>query len=245
MFLQMFVSAARAAEEAAPGFTPWEMWVHSGWIAKCVIITLALMVVAAIYTAIERLLAFNKARNQSMRLAAEIVGPLRKNDAGGALKLASDERFKASYLASVLRAGLTELSQRSDEFGLSSARRAVDKSTGEELAKLRRGMTILATVGSTAPFVGLFGTTFGVINAFQGMATAGSGLASISAGISEALITTGVGIGVAVLGVWFYNYFNHRIDKVTEELASSEADFLDWAEKLIVERTEDTREAGK
>jgi len=99
-------------------------------------------------------------------------------------------------------------------------------------------MPILATVGSTAPFVGLFGTTFGVINAFAGMASAGSGLASISAGISEALITTGVGIFVAVLGVWCFNYFTNRIDKVTEELVSSEADFLDWAEKLVQARSD-------
>jgi biopolymer transport protein ExbB/biopolymer transport protein TolQ len=104
-------------------------------------------------------------------------------------------------------------------------------------------MAVLATVGSTAPFVGLFGTTFGVINAFQGMATAGSGLAAISAGISEALITTGVGIGVAVIGVWLFNYYNHRIEKVTEELTSSEADFMDWAEKLLQEQLTD--EAAK
>jgi biopolymer transport protein ExbB/biopolymer transport protein TolQ len=65
------------------------------------------------------------------------------------------------------------------------------------------------------------------------MASAGAGLAAISAGISEALITTGVGIGVAVLGVWAFNYFNHRIAKVTDELNSSEADFIQWASKLV------------
>ena len=91
----------------------------------------------------------------------------------------------------------------------------------EEISKMKRGMTVLATTGSTAPFVGLFGTTFGVINAFQGMATAGAGLAGISAGISEALITTGVGIGVAVWGVWLFNYFTARADKVKDELAAS------------------------
>ena len=98
-------------------------------------------------------------------------------------------------------------------------------------------MSILATVGSTAPFVGLFGTTFGVINAFQGMATAGSGLAAISSGISEALITTGVGIGVAVVGVWVFNYFNGRIEKVTDELFSSEADFMAWAIRSAAPRS--------
>ncbi len=97
--------------------------------------------------------------------------------------------------------------------------------------------------GRVVLVVGLFGTTFGVINAFQGMATAGSGLASISAGISEALITTGVGIGVAVVGVWFFNYFNTRTDKVGDELAEGEQDFMIWAEKLIQDPI--TSEAAK
>jgi biopolymer transport protein ExbB len=108
----------------------------------------------------------------------------------------------------------------------------------EELSKLRKGLAILATTGSTAPFIGLFGTVFGVINAFQGMATAGSGLTAISAGISEALITTGVGIGVAIFGVWLFNYFNGRLEKVTDEMTSSEADFLDWASKLVLKNAE-------
>jgi biopolymer transport protein ExbB/biopolymer transport protein TolQ len=125
------------------------------------------------------------------------------------------------------------MSARLDAHGVKNAQRAVDKAHSEEIAKMKRGMTILATTGSTAPFVGLFGTTFGVINAFQGMATAGSGLASISAGISEALITTGIGIGVAVVGVWMFNYFNQRMDKIRDELNSSESDFMDWAEKQV------------
>lgn len=245
MLLWMLTTAAMA-EEAAPGFTMRDIWNHSGWLARGVIIMLAFMFLATIWTAIERLLAYNRARSQSMMVAAQIVGPMRNNDVAAARKVAGDERFKASYLAALLRAGLAEIEARPGRFGVSAAHRAVDKAVGEELAKLRRGMTILATVGSTAPFVGLFGTTFGVINAFQGMATAGSGLASISAGISEALITTGVGIGVAVWGVWLYNYFTLRLETVTEELASSEADFMDWAEKLTADRDAELQaEAGK
>lgn len=245
MLLWMITTAAMAAEEAAPGFTLRDIWNHSGWLARSVIVMLVFMLLATIWVSIERLIAYNRARNQSMMVAAQIIGPMRNNDIAGAKKIASDERFKASYLAAMLRVGLVEIEARTDRFGISAARRAVDKVVGEELAKLRRGMTILATVGSTAPFVGLFGTTFGVVNAFQGMATAGSGLASISAGISEALITTGVGIFVAVVGVWAYNYFTLRLEKVTDELASSEADFMDWAEKLLVDRAEAQAEAGK
>lgn len=233
MLLMLLVETMAMAEEAGGGFSWAEMWTHAGFIAKGVIVTLVVMLIATIFVAIERFIAFNRARGQSMRLAAEIIGPLQTQDVGGALSLSQDERYKASYLAGLVRAGLTELNERLDREGLDNAKRAVDKAHAEELAKMKRGMTILATVGSTAPFVGLFGTTFGVINAFQGMATAGSGLASISAGISEALITTGVGIGVAVVGVWFFNYFNFRSDKVADELSASEADFLAWSEKLL------------
>jgi biopolymer transport protein ExbB/TolQ len=234
MLLLLIETLAHAQEEAAPGFTLTEIWAHSGAIARIVIAILVLMLVAVFYVTIERLLAFRRARKQSMRLASEIVKPMQSQDVGSALKLASDEQFKAGYLSSLLRSGLKELSDNaSDKFALDNAKRAVAKAHAEELAKLQRGMPILATVGSTAPFVGLFGTTFGVINAFQGMAEAGSGLAAISAGISEALITTGVGIGVAVFGVWLFNYFNNRISKVTDELNSSEADFVQWASKLV------------
>jgi len=231
MLLILLNTMAMAQESG--GFSFGEMWGHAGFIARGVIITLVCMLIATIFTSFERMLAFNRARRQSIALASAIVGPLQAQDLEAALGLCEDETYKASYLGGLLRAGLKELRDRRDGPGLQNAQRAVDKAHYEELAKMKKGMTVLATTGSTAPFVGLFGTTFGVINAFQGMAEEGSGLASISSGISEALITTGVGIGVAVVGVWFFNYFNFRADKVKDELASSEADFVDWAEKLL------------
>jgi biopolymer transport protein ExbB/TolQ len=231
--LLLLVSTTAFAEEAAPGFTLSEMWEHAGGIARGVIITLVFMMLVTLWVTIERFLAFRSARAQSMALAASVVGPLKNNDIDAALKVAKSEDYKASYLGGLLRAGLGEMALRQDHTGVENAERAITKAAAEEIAKIKRGMPILATVGSTAPFVGLLGTTFGVINAFQGMASAGAGLAAISAGISEALITTGVGIGVAVIGVWFFNYFNHRIEKVSEEIASSEADILDWANKLV------------
>lgn len=244
MILWYLTDIALAAEQQASGFTLTEIWQHSGWIARGVILMLIGMMLWSTYTGIDRILAFRRARAQSMALAAEIVGPLRRGDVAAARKLAADDRFKSSYLAGMLKAGLTELEARFDRFGMSNAHRAIEKATNEELSKLKRGMPILATTGSTAPFVGLFGTTMGVVNAFQGMSAGGAGLASVSAGISEALITTGVGIFVAVIGVWMYNYFTQRTEKVAEELASSIADFEDWAEKLMAER-EQAREAGK
>jgi biopolymer transport protein ExbB/TolQ len=236
MILFLLTAVAHAADEPAPGFSLTEIWAHSGTIARVVIVMLTAMFLGTIFTSFERWLAFRRARNQSRALAEAVVKPLNGGDIDSALTMAGSEEYKASYLAALLKAGLKELAARVDRFGLENARRAVDKAHGEEIAKMKRGMTILATVGSTAPFVGLFGTTFGVINAFQGMASAGAGLASISAGISEALITTGVGIGVAVIGVWAFNYFNARADKVSDEIRSSDADFMDWAEKLVQSR---------
>jgi biopolymer transport protein ExbB/biopolymer transport protein TolQ len=233
MFL-LLIEVAALAQEPAPGFTMAEIWQHSGGIARTVIVILAVMLIATMVVAVDRWLAFRRARNQSIRLRNEIVGALQQGDVATARRIADDEQFKSGYLTSLLRAGLRELDDSgSDRFALDNAKRAVSKAYAEEMAKLQRGMTVLATTGSTAPFVGLFGTTFGVINAFQGMAEAGAGLAAISAGISEALITTGVGIGVAVFGVWLYNYFNFRIQKVQDELNSSEADFVQWAAKLV------------
>ena len=97
------------------------------------------------------------------------------------------------------------------------------------LADLKRGLSGLATIGSTAPFVGLFGTTFGIINAFSGMALTGSGgIAAISAGIAEALITTAFGLFVAVPAVWAYNYFAGKVEGFNVEMDNSSSELLDY-----------------
>lgn len=235
MLLMLLELAAQASEEAGghASFGPMEFWAAAGREARAVIVTLAGLSLICLLVWIERLIAFSRARRQSIRVAAEVVGPLQAGDVQGALNIASDEKYKASYLAAVLAAGLKEIVEHPDEFGVENAERAVEKAIAEEVAKLKRGFAWLATTGSTAPFVGLFGTTFGVINAFQGMASSGGGgLAGISAGIAEALYTTAIGIGVAIFGVWLFNFFNGKIEKVQNELGSSEADFLDWASKF-------------
>ena len=96
-------------------------------------------------------------------------------------------------------------------------------------AEMKRGLSGLATIGSTAPFVGLFGTTFGIINAFSGMALTGSGgIAAISAGIAEALITTAFGLFVAVPAVWAYNYFAGKVEGFNVEMDNSSSELLDY-----------------
>lgn len=229
--------SAAYAEEAQADFSFTHILMNSGYVAWAVMITLTLMGLGSFISAIDRQIAFSRGRRQSMMLAAEIVGAMRQNDIAGAKKITQDERFKVAYLGSLLRAGLSEIEEHPDAFGIGAAHRAIGKAAVEEQAKLRRGFTLMATTASSAPFVGLFGTSVGVINAFQGMAGGSGGLAAVSTGISEALITTAYGIFIAVLAVWLYNYFNGLIEKVVEELTTSEADFLNWAEKLVHARS--------
>jgi biopolymer transport protein ExbB/biopolymer transport protein TolQ len=118
---------------------------------------------------------------------------------------------------------------RDKEAAVDAAKRAIQRATAVNLADLKRGLSGLATIGSTAPFVGLFGTTFGIINAFQGMALTGSGgIAAVSAGIAEALITTAFGLFVAVPAVWAYNYFNGKVEGFNVEMDNSSSELLDY-----------------
>jgi biopolymer transport protein ExbB/biopolymer transport protein TolQ len=103
------------------------------------------------------------------------------------------------------------------------------------LSEFKRGTGILATVGSTAPFVGLLGTTMGIVNAFTGMAQQGAsgGLAGISAGIAEALITTAFGLMVAIPAVWAYNYFTTKIENLSVEMTYTSKELIDYLIKSV------------
>ncbi len=221
-----------------------EIWAHMGVVAITVILTLFAMSIASVYVAIERSITYWKARKQSRMLAEAIMGPLGKQDVVGALKLTQAKEYKFAYLGHMLEAGLKELVVRFDPHGRDSAHRAMERAALRETLDLKKGTAILATVGSTAPFVGLVGTVFGIINAFAGMAESGSGgLASVSGGIAEALVTTALGIAVAIVGVWLFNYFNNRAEHIINDMTVSVQEFGDWIEKVIVERGE-TSEPG-
>ena len=128
---------------------------------------------------------------------------------------------------------------RFDGHGRDAANRAMERAALREQLDLKKGTAILATVGSTAPFVGLVGTVFGIINAFAGMAESGSGgLASVSGGIAEALVTTALGIAVAIIGVWLFNFFNNRVELIVNDMSVSVQEFADWVEKVLVEKAE-------
>jgi biopolymer transport protein ExbB/TolQ len=201
-------------------FTIPHMWAAMGFIAKAVVIILGIMSVFVVAVSVERLIVFVKAKQQSRTYAMLIQDLLRQKKYREAADAAL--QFKNSHIARVIRSGLLEYVKGN------LLNRAIETSGAREMAGMRRGLAGLATVGSTAPFVGLFGTVFGIINSFQGMAAeGGGGLGAVAGGIAEALITTGAGIGVAVLAVLLYNYFTSRVDALQVDTNESAIEILD------------------
>jgi biopolymer transport protein ExbB/TolQ len=222
-------------------FTMADMWAKSGVIAKSVVVILLIMALVVLTVAIERFIVYLLAKKQSKAYVVLIDNLLKT----GRFKEASDAalQFKFSHVAKMIRSGLTEYMKGSlinpaPEGGvcydvIGAVNRALEKAGAREMAGMRRGLAGLATVGSTAPFVGLFGTVFGIINSFQGMAKEGAGgIGAVSAGIAEALITTAVGIGVAIIAVLLYNYFTSKVDMLQVETNESSLEILDLLVKV-------------
>ena len=120
----------------------------------------------------------------------------------------------------------------SPDLTIESVARALERQAQREQQNLKRGLNLLATVGSTAPFVGLLGTVVGIINAFQQIAATGSGgLGTVSAGISEALVTTAFGLLVAIPAVMAYNYFNSRVEGFTIDMNDVASEVINFVLK--------------
>lgn len=200
-----------------------------------VIIVMVIMVLWSIYVSVERLMTLSKATSQSRALAEALAKPLSSGDAAGALAITKKEEFSESYLGHLMGPALKEWTARPDKHGIEAVSRAMERASIVEGQALRKGLAVLATTGSTTPFVGLVGTIFGIINSFQGMAdSGGGGIAGVSAGIAEALITTAIGISIAIIGVWMYNLFNGMVEKISNDMTVSAQEFIDWAEKQVL-----------
>ncbi len=214
------------------------LWEHMGIVPKLIIIIMLIMSVWAIAVGVERLIVYAKAKKQSQVLLRLISKLWQENKVEESVKLASDKRFKNSHLAKVLVAGLNELQFQKDSNAsyaqqVDSAKRAIERATIKGVHEFKRGLSALATIGSTAPFVGLMGTVFGIINAFAAMSISGSGgIGTVAAGIAEALIATGVGIGVAIVAVWFFNALLNKVDIFTGEMANASSELIDHFIKL-------------
>jgi len=219
-------------EEATMAFDPVSMWRGMGWPARTVVIVLFFMSAWSIGVMIDRWIAYSSARKQSRIFAPAVAGALKDGKIEEAISIA--EQNKRSHLAKVVTAGLQEFQahQVSTEISgetIEASKRALERAAAIVHAELKRGVSGLATIGSTAPFVGLFGTVLGIINAFKGIQTQKSaGLAAVAGGIAEALVTTAVGLFVAVPAVWVYNIFTSRIESFDVEMDNSSSELIDY-----------------
>ena len=233
MFLQLQVwSFLLLQETTTVGWDPRSLWNQMGTLAKCVVVLLFIMSAWSIGVMIDRLIAYNAARKQSRQFAPAVAGALREGKLDEAVKIA--DRYKKSHLAKVVVAGLQEFQahQISSEIPgeeIEASKRALERAEAIVHAELKRGVSGLATIGSTAPFVGLFGTVVGIVNAFKQISTEKStGLGAVSGGISEALVTTAIGLFVAIPAVWMYNYFTGKLEAFDVEMGNSSSELIDY-----------------
>ena len=213
-----------------------ELWEQMGVTVKLIMGLLAFMSMWSMGVFFERLFTFTQAGKQSRMFAPQAAKHLKDGRLKDAIAISQSKNYKYSHLGKVVLAGLQEY-QFQKESGATLARddvvdgvrRAIQRTSALTAADLKKGMGSLATIGATAVFVGLLATTIGVINAFQGIAATGSGgLGAVSAGISEALVGTAVGLFVAIPAVWFYNYLTGRIEFFNVEMDNSSSELVDY-----------------
>ncbi len=216
------------------------LWGQMGLLARAVAVLLLTMSVYSLSVAAERLVAYSRARRQSMRFTREADRLLDADEPEGLVACA--RRYPGSHLAKVVSAGMAEWrrkaarSELTVEDAVEAARHAAERAALVASAEFKRGTGGLATIGATAPFVGLFGTVIGIINAFAEMAkTQTAGIGSVAAGISEALVTTALGLLVALPAVWLHNHLVQRVEQFQVEMANSCSALLD---RLVEEAPE-------
>lgn len=209
-----------------------ELWSHMGWFARGIVFFLFGMSIYVLTVALTKWFQLARSRKETLVFSPQFSEALSAGNFEEAERLV--EAHPKSHLANAFRrvfAHLGDLTRDSElsAVDIGSVQWTIELNTLEQITYFKRGLSVLATVGATAPFVGLLGTTIGVVNAFTGMANAGTGgLAAISAGIAEALITTAIGIGVALPAVWLYNYFLNRIEFISSEITYATKEFLDY-----------------
>jgi biopolymer transport protein ExbB len=213
------------------------MWDQMGFVAKAVAFVLFFMSMWSFGVAIERIFTFTQARNQSKMYAPQVAKHLKDGRLKDAIALSQSKNYRYSHLAKVVLAGLQEFQFHQESGGqaltredlMDTVRRSIQRASALTSSDLKKGVSALATIGSTAPFVGLLGTVVGVISAFQGIAASGSGgIGAVSAGIAEALVETALGLVVAIPAVWFYNYLTGRIEYFNVEMDNSSSELVDY-----------------
>ncbi len=214
--------------------TPMEILHSMSWVGIGVVIVLMMMSIYSLALMLERYLTFSAAARQSREFAPLAAEMLRAahlpNHLEEAIKLS--QKYRRSHLAVVVNSGLQELASSrttNADRQMRKAKRALRRAATIKTSDLQRGLSSLATVGSTAPFVGLFGTVIGIIDAFHKMnQQQSSGFSAVSGGISEALVATAFGLLVAIPAVWMFNYFTNRVSRFAIEMHNSADELMDY-----------------
>lgn len=218
--------------EGAPSFGFYEIaksLTIPGWI---VIVILLLQSIYMIAVGIERWLTYNKAKQQSRQYAPKVAQALKNSNIDEAINIS--DKHKDSHLAMVVSSGLKEFAAHQGTAEISgdemeASKRALQRAIAVKTAELKRGLAGLATVGSTAPFVGLFGTVVGIIGAFNALrANETAGIGAVGGSIAEALVATAFGISVAVPAVWLFNYFTNKVTSFGVEMENSASELVDY-----------------
>jgi biopolymer transport protein ExbB len=212
---------------------PLVLWEQMTILNKGVIIILIVLSVWSLYVCVERAIVFSKARKQSLQFAKQATEHLKNDRPQAAIDAAM--KYPQSHLARVVSAGLQSFQYESQTSPLTevevveAASRAVERATLLTTSDLKRGIGSLATIATITPFIGLFGTVIGIINAFHGMALTGSGgIGAVSAGIAEALVATAMGLGVAIPAAWMFNYFTNKLERLQIEMSNSSSELVDF-----------------
>jgi biopolymer transport protein ExbB/biopolymer transport protein TolQ len=217
-------------EEQVVGWDLRSMWAQMGWMAKGVVVILFLMSIMSIGVMIDRGITYSAARKQSRYFVQSVAGALREGKLDEAIRIA--ERNKKSHIAKVVASGLADFQASSglpEDEVIEASKRGLERSVAITHAELKRGLGGLATIGATAPFVGLFGTVIGIINAFRGIQEQkATGLTAVAGGIAEALVATALGLFVAVPAVWAYNYFTTKIEAFDVEMDNSSKELINY-----------------
>lgn len=216
------------------------LWHSMGWFAKFIVFTLFAMSVFSLTVAFNKWMLIRKSQRATRKFAPEFSRAIQEEQIETAIRLA--EKNKVSHIARVLGDALGEVKPLLSDKAtitaadINSAERAVERQMLIVLSDFKRGLGILGTVGATAPFVGLLGTTMGIVNSFSAMAAGGGaagGLGGMMAGIAEALITTAFGLIVAIPAVWLYNYFATKVENLTVEMTVSSKELIDYLIKSV------------
>lgn len=217
----------------------YDLWMSMHNFARGIVVVMVFLSIWSWEVSIRKWWTLRKAQKETRKFAPAFSRAIQEEQLDQAIMLA--EKNKVSHVARVLGDALAEVKPLLRDRAtitaadINSAERAIERQLLLISSELKRGLGILATTGATTPFVGLLGTTMGIVSAFQGMAATGGGgnLAAITGGVAEALITTAFGLMVAIPAVWLYNYFTTKLDNMTAEMTFTSKELIDYLIKSV------------